>query len=134
MKSPSATHGFRREPYTKTCKHPKSKQCHCIDYAIIRQKNWRLCLDIDIKCGAECHTDHQLLRGKFTMTKWFRRGNKITSRRYAVSHLSEAEDGTEMSVETVAARKGWSEESTLEEKWNKVKEARTGAADSVLGY
>ena len=69
--------------------------------------------------------------------KWFRRGRKITSRRYAVSHLS-SEKGTEtrkMFVETVAAaaREGWSEERPLEEKWNKGKEAFTCAADSVLG-
>lgn len=41
--------------------HPKSKKWHCIDYAITRQGDRKWYLDVEVKRGAECHTDHQLL-------------------------------------------------------------------------
>ena len=45
--------------------HPRSKKWHCIDYAMTRQRDRRLCLDATIKRGAECNTDHHLLRVKW---------------------------------------------------------------------
>ena len=39
--------------------HPKSKQWSCIDYVIMSQSDRRMCLDLAVKRGAECNTDHQ---------------------------------------------------------------------------
>ena len=60
----------------QTWQHPKSKQWHCIDYAIIGQSHSRRCLDVSVMRGAECNTDHQLLRMKLLVgrRKMFRKG------------------------------------------------------------
>ena len=41
--------------------HPISNTWQCIDFATVRQCDRRRCLDAEVKCGAECHTDHHLL-------------------------------------------------------------------------
>ena len=54
----------KKDIHKSTWQHPKSKKWHCIDYAIMRQKDRARCIDAAVKRGAECHTDHQLLRIK----------------------------------------------------------------------
>ena len=126
--------------YKQTWQHPKSKQWHCIDYVITRQKDRKWCLDIEVKRGADCNIDHQLLRGKIAMgRRWYRRGKGATNKRYAISQLSDSNDGAEtkeLFAETVAAAvaENRNDKSPLEDKWNKVRGALTDAADSVLGY
>ena len=53
-------------------------------------------MDAEVKRGAECHTDHQLLRAKLLMSRQW--GRKMTSKRFAVLKLSDAETGAEMSL------------------------------------
>ena len=56
---------FQKKPIRKTTwQHPGTKQWHCIDFVIMRQSEHRKCIDVDVMRGAECHTDHQLLRMK----------------------------------------------------------------------
>ena len=59
----------KKSIYKQTWQHPQSNQWHCIDYSITKQKDCRWCLDVEVKHGAECHTNHQLVRGKLTMTR-----------------------------------------------------------------
>ena len=48
---------------------------HCIGDVMMRQKDHRRYVDAEVKHGAECHTDHQLLCTKLLMAKqWFRKG------------------------------------------------------------
>ena len=51
----------KKDIHMVTWQHPKSKKWGCIDYVIMRQKDRRICLDVTVKRGAECNTDHQLL-------------------------------------------------------------------------
>ena len=55
---------MKRDINKHTWQHPKSKKWHCIDYAAVRQRDRRLCVDAAVMRGAECHTDHQMLRIK----------------------------------------------------------------------
>ena len=59
---------WKKEIYKQTWQHPRYKQWHCIDYVIMRQRDCKRCLDVCVKRGAECHTDHQLVRLKMRMT------------------------------------------------------------------
>ena len=59
--------------HRQTWQHPKLKKWHCIDFAEDR----KLVLDAEVKRGAECQTDHQLLRVKVKMSRsWFQKGSK----------------------------------------------------------
>ena len=65
MKQQYAIPGLRKKYIHKfTWQHPKSKKWHCIDYAILRQKDRARCCDAAIKRGAECNMDHQLFHIK----------------------------------------------------------------------
>ena len=48
----------KKDIHKQTWQHPKSKRWHCIDFAIMRQGDKRQCLDVAVKRGAECNTDH----------------------------------------------------------------------------
>ena len=54
----------KKEIHRQTWQHPKSKKWHCIDFAITRQSYRKRCLDAAVARGAECNTDHQLLKIK----------------------------------------------------------------------
>ena len=89
----------KKNIYKQTWQHPMTKRWYCIDYVMMRQKDRRRCVDAEVKRGAECHTDHQLLRAKLLMSRqWFKKGRKMTSKRFAVSKLSDAETGAETSL------------------------------------
>ena len=45
-----------------TWQHPGSKQWHCIDYVIMRQKQRWLCRDVTVVRSVECWTDRKLLK------------------------------------------------------------------------
>lgn len=45
--------------------HPQSKHWHLLDYIITRQQNQSDINIIQTMCGAECWTDHRLIRFKF---------------------------------------------------------------------
>ena len=52
---------------------------------------------MEVKRGAECHTDHQLLRIKLAMARrWFRKGKEVSNKRFAASQLSDTKDGDEI--------------------------------------
>ena len=48
----------------QTWQHPKSKRWHCIDYVIMRKAHRRKCLDVAVVRGADCNTDHRMVRMK----------------------------------------------------------------------
>ena len=61
----------------------------------MRQKDRRRCLDVVVKRGAECNTDHQLLSVKIKMRgSPFHQGRPPRkSRRYDVSKLTRSNNG-----------------------------------------
>ena len=67
----------KKDIHKQTWQHPKSKQWHCIDYAIMRKAHRRRCLDVTVMCGAQCNTDHMMLKAKLQIgKKTFRSGSK----------------------------------------------------------
>ena len=79
----------KKEIYKGTWQHPKTKRWHCIDYAIMRATDRRRCLDISVKRGAECNTDHRLLCMKLRMSKLHQIVKTTPSpQRFEVSKLS----------------------------------------------
>ena len=75
--------------HKQTWQHPKLKQWHCIDYAIMRRAHRRKCLDVAVVRGAECNTNHMMVRVKLQFgKKIFRSGcAKSGERKFDVSKL-----------------------------------------------
>ena len=56
-----------RDIYKGTWTHPRSKHVHMIDYCITRQRDKQDVHITRVMRGAECWTDHYLLRSKFSL-------------------------------------------------------------------
>ena len=135
----------KRNIFKQTWQHPKSKQWHCIDYAIMRQKDRRRCLDVVVKRGAECNTDHQLLSVKIKMRgSPFHQGRPPRkSRRYDVSKLTRSNNrGKEQSGQPLGelfqdqaaerAATSWPSDGQAEEKWAALRSALLESATAIL--
>ena len=137
---------MKKDIYKQTWQHPKSKRWHCIDFAIMHQGDRRRCLDIAVKRGAECNTDHQLLYVKVRMSVPCRHGKAPSNRgvRFDVSKLTKHErnedgicgsswrkDSQQMSADR--ALKNWLDEGTAEDKWEVLQSALLVSAGAVLG-
>ena len=54
----------KKKIHKYTWQHPRSKQQHCIDYVIMRQRQRGLSCDVTALRAADCWTDHKLLRAE----------------------------------------------------------------------
>jgi len=134
------TYFKKKDAHKQTWQHPRSKKWHCIDFVVVDQQNRRYCTDVTVQRRAFCNTDHHLVCAKFCFEKTyhrrtFRRGNHRV-KRYDVSKLNHQDSSSVRYLETVVQRfnNSWSEDGTLEEKWQSVRDALTSAANDVLGF
>ena len=132
--------------HQQTWQHPKLKQWSCIDYVLTRQKDRKICLDVAVKRGAECNTDHQFVYARLRMAGCgYRRKAYVNGKgTYDVSKLVRVRQGDydgsdqlvmeEFQEEVVErARAVWPEEGMAENKWTALRTVQTDAADSWLG-
>ena len=132
----------KRAVCRQTWQHPKSKKWSCIDFVVMSQRDRRYCLDVTVRRGAFCNTDHHLVCtrlyfGRRHCSGASGRGNHWDKMmRYDVGKLSHDDSASTCYLETVLERfsESWSVNGTLAEKWQVVKAALTSAAGEVLGF
>ena len=102
-------------------------------------------MDVAVKRGAECNTDHQLLCVKIRMSAPCQRGKAPLSRgkRFDVSKLTRNETAVKQHGSSwreefqqqagERASKNWPEEGTAEDKWEVLQSALLESAETVLG-
>ena len=54
----------KKDVYKQTWQHPKSKKWNCIDFVVMNQLHRRCCVDVSVRRGAFCNTDHILVCAK----------------------------------------------------------------------
>ena len=134
------TYFKKKDTQKQTWQHPKSKKWHCIDFIVVNQQHRRYCIDVTVQRRAFCNTDHHLVCAKFCFERTHHRGvsrrGSHQVKRYNVGKLNCQDSTSVRYLETVAQRfnNSWSEDGTLEEKWQVVKDALTSAAHDVLGF
>ena len=136
----------KRDVHTQTWQHPKSRNWHCIDYFIMRQVHSRKCLDVSVMHGADCNTDHRMLRAKLVVgrRRYFRRcSGGAGVKRWNVSELMgrsvdehgrETTNGRYLREVREKVEGVWDENSDVEVKWDALKNALCESAKAVLGY
>jgi hypothetical protein len=79
----------KKDIHKQTWQHPKSHRWHCTNYVIMRKIDKRKCLNVAVKHGADCNTDHRMLKVKVAFgRKSFRRSVEgIIVRRWDVAML-----------------------------------------------
>ena len=125
-----------------TWQHPRSKHWHLIDYAIVNQRNCKEVLHTRVMRGADCWTDHRLVKTTLRLTirppqrkQAPRRKVNIQSlkcqetrtnlRSYIASHL-----GTESNAEETDE----TSDTGPTDEWNSLKDILLQAGENVLGY
>ena len=133
----------KKDIHKQTWQHPKSKQWSCIDYVMMRQRDRGLCLDVVVKRGAECNTDHHLVCMKLRVkrTPGGKASKDAKCKRFDVEKLKTGCSGEEEEsvrsryVQGVLERAEdvWHDEAGVEGKWSAVKTALICTAEEVLG-
>ena len=122
--------------YKTTWMHPRSKQWHLIDYIIVRQRDIQDVLITRAMRGAECWTDHRLVRATLQMRiapNNQKRPRTVrtafnTSRLLQQSYLQSFQSRLDDKLSANGPLTG-----SPTEKWNQFKEVVTEAAMTVLG-
>ena len=139
----------KKDIHKRTWQHPRYKRWHCIDFVIIRQSHHRKCLDAAVMHGAECNTDHNMLKIKLVVGKQMsfcrpRTGPSVT--RYNMAKLRQKSDGRNggdeardifggllcESLHGGVQPDGRYEERSVEEQWTAMKSALCESAESAL--
>ena len=136
----------KKEIHKQTWKHPKSKKWSCIDYVIMHQKERKMCLDVTVKRGAECNTDHNFVCAKIRIKKSVHRIRELANkagRRFDVGKLTNNKDKNDEHEQSKKeefqekvlddVKSAWPEEGTINEKWTTVRSALVKTAENLLG-
>ena len=120
-----------------TWMHPRSKHWHLLDYVITRQKDLNDVLDTRVMRGADCATDHNLVRSKLAFRvrplRKKKPGGKPTQK-LNVSKLKNQECRQELMTQMDKNMKYTNEEGTsVEEKWAQLKKTAYETAYEILG-
>ena len=118
-----------------TWQHPGSKQWHCIDYIIMRQKQRIWCCDVSVLRSADCWTDHKLLRAQMKLQCITGRKSTITRKKFGISVLQSREISGKFSQEVCKLVKDkWVDDLNGSDMWNVIRDGMKEAAQEVLGW
>ena len=128
---------FKHKQHHKTTwMHPRSKHWHLLDYVITRQKDLNDVLDTRAMRGAECSTDHIMVRSKiaFTLrkTKTKTRGNSAYKLNVGKLRNEDVLQEFQTQMDTTMDYKD-DEDVTLEERWDRLRTSAFSAANEILG-
>ena len=137
----------KKEIHKQTGQHPKSHKWHCIDYVIMKVEHRRRCLDVCVMRGADCNTDHRLVRAKLVIGRSVRSFKKACAgprmKRWDVAKLQGAcvdEKGRETAkgsfLESMREklREKWDKDSNVEGKWDVLRSVMCDTARECLGH
>ena len=126
----------KKKVHQGTWTHPATKMTHMIDFVLMRANQRVHCRDVRVMRGANCWTDHMLVRTKLNVVA-IKRPSK--SNRdcvpFAVEKLRISTSRTEYSkaLEDLLQDKPHKEEEVSEENWEALKSCILAAADNTLG-
>ena len=132
--------------YKQTWRHLKSGDWHCIDYVLMQQKHRSSCLDVSVKRGAVCDTDHNLVCLKLRIRKPYKRkqccvlkGRRFDATKLRTSVPGDSDDGEPLKLTFVTqvlekAHAVWPVENDVDGQWSALRGALLESAENVLGY
>ena len=66
----------KKDIYYGTWMHPATKKLHTIDLVVMRADQRRLCNDVQVMRGANCWSDHKMVRGKLSIKAFYSQPKK----------------------------------------------------------
>ena len=126
----------KKEIHQGTWTHPATKKSHMIDFVMMRAGQKMYCRDVQVMRGANCWTDHMLVRGKLNIVAKHRISKKEEKCiPFAVDKLriSITRDEYSESLENLLFDKPHRDNGTTEENWEVLKTCIQTAAEETLG-
>lgn len=122
------THFRTKSKYKTTWMHPRSKQWHLLDYVIVRRRDLQDLFKVKALRGANCWTDHRLVRAKvhFVVRQKRRFGESAAPKKINVAKLKDKESAQEL------ARK--LNEIDFDGTWDCFKDRVYESASETLGF
>ena len=119
-----------------TWMHPRSKHWHLLDYVITRQNNQNDVLDTRAMRGADCATDHVMVRSKIAFAlkkaKMKTRGNAVPKLNLGKLRIDDVLQEFQEQMDKSMDYKD-DENMNLEERWAKLKTSAYNVANEILG-
>ena len=119
-----------------TWMHPRSKHWHQIDFIITRQSDKSDVLSTCAMRGANCNTDHQLLRARFALVlrKSYNKHTSTKPTRLNVRALKENQTKSKLDAEiTKQLQENPLPQNDINSKWTSLKDTILKTAEKVLG-
>ena len=126
----------KKDIYHGTWTHPATKRCHMIDFVVMRTGQKCCCRDVKVMRGANCWTDHKLVRAKLNIVVPHHAGKKGMCMPFAVHKLSTSEARREEYQESLQSNlldRPHSEDDAAERNWDALKSSIVAAAEETLG-
>ena len=126
-----------KDAHKVTWMHPRSKHWHLLDYIITRQQDLSEILDTRAMRGADCWTDHVLLRCKarFAVHKLVRKKPNCIKRKLDVSRLKCTGIQSELQEKLCELLPALPVDTdTAEHAWTVFRDAVFSAAETALGF
>ena len=126
----------KKRCHLETWTHPGTKRSHMIDYVIMRSSQHVLCTDVQVMRGANCWTDHQMIRVRIRMTYPRYRTNRRSGHvPIAVSHLHQSayRAAYQDCISTELEANQHLDSNSVEQNWDRLKTSIVTAAESSLG-
>ncbi|XP_068720611.1 uncharacterized protein [Montipora capricornis] len=128
-----------KNTHKKTWMHPRSKHWHLLDYIIVRQRDKSDVLDTRAMRGADCATDHVMLRSRLRICRRKRhcRTGAKRPRKLNTGALKGQKKQEKLTQEMDEKLKDWDSNNSgndIEEKWATLKDTVYQTASDVLGY
>ena len=125
-----------KEVHKKSWMHPRSKHSHLLDYIIVRQSDRHEVLDTRAMRGADCGTDHIMLRSrmKFRPTKPHKKVATKPPSKLNTKKLKAKETQAELAKHMDSNLSSLGErDAGVEENWKQLRDVVYDTAKSVLG-
>ena len=129
---------FQPEKNYFTWKHPRSRHSHLLDYVVTRKTSMSEVLSTKAIRGAECSTDHYMVRSQLRLKLVLPRHKKpanAPSKKLNVSKLRNIEQQDRLASSITAALDANVVDSDdVEELWKRLKQTAYNTAEEVLGH
>ena len=126
----------KKEIHQGTWTHPATKQCHTIDFVVMRASQRTHCRDVRAMRGASCWTDHRLVRSRLNIvaSRPRDRGEKSPIP-FAVHELAMRTKREEYrkALEQQLRGKPHSDDATSKQNWDTLRDCIVSAAEEAVG-
>ncbi|XP_078593825.1 uncharacterized protein LOC144871797 [Branchiostoma floridae x Branchiostoma japonicum] len=123
------------DKYKNTWMHPRSRQWHMLDYVIVRQRD--RCDVHSTRCmrGADCWSDHRLIRSKMSINIALKRNTARDKppQKLNIARLNTHKEALQQSLQNSLSNIE-QEQGNVEEEWRTFREAVYSAAADTLGF